>query len=104
LFYWGLDDTLDLVVILLNAGGIYLAYEITRITKGAPRGWYFVIIAFGVFLVFRASQLYFDTQTPSDTINIIEAVISIVAWVFLITGLYLLNASFRRRLKTAETS
>lgn len=104
MFYWGLDDDLAVAILVLSALSIYLAFDITRLTKGAPRGWYLIVGAFVLVFVFRATQLYLDVQSTSDLIDDVEAVISLVAGVFFVVGLLMLSSSFRRRLKAAQTS
>jgi hypothetical protein len=104
LIYWGLDDDLTVTILVLSALSIYLAFDITRVTKGAPRAWYFIISAFVVAFVFRAVQLYDDVQSPSDIINVQEAAISLIAAVLFVVGLWMLNSSFRKRLKAVQAS
>lgn len=103
MLYWGLDDDLAVVILVLSAVSIYLAYDITRLAKGAPRGWYVVIAAFVTAFIFRAVQLYFDIQSSTDIIDDVEASISIVIGVLFVIGLFMLYSSFRRQLK-AQTS
>jgi hypothetical protein len=62
LFYWGFDDYLALIILLLSALSIYYAFSITRIAKGAPRGWYVIIAALAIGFIFRVTQLYLDVQ------------------------------------------
>jgi hypothetical protein len=104
LFYWGLDDDLAVVILALSVLSIYLAFDITRPTKGAPRGWYVLIAAFVVAFMFRVAQLYYDVQSPSDIINVGEAMISLLAGVLFVVGLFMLNRSFRRRMKAISAS
>jgi hypothetical protein len=104
LFYWGLEDDLATAILVLSAISIYLAFDITRLTKGAPRGWYVIIVAFAITFVFRATQMYFDVQTPSNLIDEVEAAMSLIIGVILVVGLYMLNSSFRRRLRAEQTS
>ena len=104
MLYWGLDDYLVIATIALSIAGIYLAFEITRIAQGAPRGWYFLIAALAFLLTFRVVQLYFDVQSQSDYIDDLETSISVVAEVLLVIGLYMLNRSFRRRAKVEKSS
>ena len=104
MFYWGLDDYLALVILVLGALCIYLAFDITRITQGAPRGWYVIVGAFVVAFVFRAAQLYYDVQSPSGLIDDTEATISLLALVLFVVGLFMLNSSFRKRLKAVQVS
>jgi hypothetical protein len=104
MFYWGLDDYLAVAILVLGALSIYLAFDITRITKGAPRGWYVIVAAFVVAFVFRATQLYYDVQSPSDIIDDTEAAISLIALILFAVGLFMLNSSFRRRAKAVQVS
>lgn len=104
MFYWGLDDDLAATILALSAINIYLAFDITRLTKGAPRGWYVIIAAFVVGFVYRATQLYLDVQSASSLIDDVEASISLLVGVLFAVGLFMLDSSFRRRLKTAQTS
>jgi uncharacterized membrane protein YjjP (DUF1212 family) len=102
LLYWGFEDDLAVAVVVLSAVCIFYAFSITRVTRGAPRGWYVMIVAFVVGFVFRATQLYFDVQSPSNIIDEEEAVISLLALLLFVAGLWMLNSSFRRRMKAAE--
>jgi len=104
LFYWGLDDDLAVAILVLSALSIYFAFDITRITKGAPHGWYVVIAAFVTAFVFRATQLYFDVQSASNIIDDVEATISLIIGILFVVGLFMLDSSFRRRLKAAQAS
>jgi glycopeptide antibiotics resistance protein len=104
LFYWGLEDDLASAIMVLSALSIYLAFDIARLTKGAPRGWYVIIAAFATAFIFRATQLYFDVQSASNIIDDVEAAISLVVGILLVVGLFMLNSSFRRRLKATQTS
>ena len=103
MLYWDLEDYLALVIVMLSALCIYYALAIARVTKGAPRGWYVIIIAFTVGFVFRATQVYFDVQSPGNIINDEEAIISLVFMVLFVVGLRMLNSSFRRQLRAAQT-
>jgi hypothetical protein len=102
LFYWGLDDYLTAVILVLSALSIYYSVDITRVSRGAPRGWWFFIAAFVALLVYRATQMYLDIQTPSDIINDYEAGLSLVIGLLLLAGLVMLDRSFRRSLKTVQ--
>lgn len=99
MFYWGLDDDLVAVILAASILSIYFSYSITRVSKGAPRAWYVIIAAFAVATVYRAVQLYFDTQSPDSIVNDWEALISLVASVTLLGGLVMLKRSFQRNLE-----
>ncbi|MDG6898133.1 MAG: hypothetical protein JRN24_00200 [Nitrososphaerota archaeon] len=104
MIYWGADDDLAVVIMLLSVLSIYLAFDITRITRGAPRAWYLIIGGFIVFSVFRAVQLYFDVQSPQGIISIEEASISLFAGILFVIGLFMLDRSFRTQLRAARGS
>lgn len=103
MFYWGLDDDLAVIILALSVASIYLAFDISRLTRGAPRGWYVIVAAFMVSLIFWAAQLNFDVQSPSDIIDVVEATISIMAGILFLVGLFMLNSSFRRRLRAVQS-
>jgi hypothetical protein len=104
MFYWGLDDDLAAVSVLLSALSVYVSYDITRISKGAPRGWYLIIGAFLVFLVFRIAQLYFDSQSASDLIDDWEASLAVLTGIMLLAGLVMLDRSFKTHQKALQGS
>lgn len=104
MFYWGFNDDLSVVILVLSALNIYYGFAITRITRGAPRGWYVIVVAFVVGFVFRATQLYYDVQSLSNITDMEEAVISLLALFLFVAGLWMLNSSFRRQLKATQTS
>jgi glycopeptide antibiotics resistance protein len=104
LIYWGVDDDLTVIIIALSALSMYFAFDITRITRGAPRAWYVVIGGFVVLFVFRISQLYFDVQSSLDIINIDETTISLFAGVLFAIGLFMLARSFRSQQRAAQAS
>jgi glycopeptide antibiotics resistance protein len=99
LLYWGVDDYLVTGILVLSALSFYFSLDITKITKGAPRGWYFVMGAFALVFIFSATQLYFDIQSPADYIDDLESSILLVVGVLFVAGLYLLDSSFLRRSK-----
>jgi uncharacterized membrane protein YedE/YeeE len=103
LFYWGFEDDLALAVVLLSAVCICYSIAIIRIAEGAPRGWYVIVVAFAVGFVFRVTQLYFDVQSPSNLIDVEEAIISFLALLLFVAGLYMLNSNFKRQLKKTRT-
>ena len=104
MIYWGVDDDLAVIIIVLSALSMYLAFDITRITRGAPLAWYVVIGGFVVLFVFRISQLYFDVQSSQDIINIDETTISLFAGVLFAIGLFMLARSFRSQQRAAQAS
>lgn len=104
MIYWGLDDELVLLIIALSVLSIYFAFDITRITRGAPRAWYVVIAGFVVLFAYRVVQLYFDVQTPQDIISVEEASISLLAGALFAAGLFMLDRCFRAQQKAADGS
>jgi glycopeptide antibiotics resistance protein len=104
LIYWGVDDDLTVIIIALSALSMYFAFDITRITRGAPRAWFVIIAGFVVLFVFRVMQLYFDVQSPQDIISIEEATISLLAGVLFAAGLFMLARSFRSQQRAAQAS
>lgn len=93
-----------MAILVLSAISIYYALAITGTTKGAPRGWYVIIIAFVALFLFRAVELYYDVQSSSDIIDDAEAAISVVVGLLFVLGLLMLNRSFRRQLESAQTA
>jgi len=89
--------------LMLNAVSVYFALAIARLTNGAPRAWYVIVIGFVVLFIFWGAQLFLDVQSPSDVIHVEEAAISLLAGILFLAGLSMLNSSFRRRLKAAQT-
>jgi len=104
LIYWGIDDDLAIIILILSALSIYLSFDITRVARGAPRAWYFIIGGFAVLLLFRLVQLYFDVQSPQDIISVEEASIAIVAGLLFVIGLFMLNRNFRLHQRAAQGS
>ena len=104
MLYWGLDDYLAIGVVVLSSICIYYAYAITRITEGAPYGWYVIIAAFSVRLAYRITQLYFQVQSPGGVVDDGEAALSFVSSLLFVVGLWMLNSMFRKRLKATEKS
>jgi len=102
LIYWWAEDDLAVIDMALSALSIYFAFDITRVAKGAPRAWYFIIGGFAVFFVFRAVQLYFDVQVPADIISIEEELISLLAGILFAIGLFTLDRRFRAQQKAAQ--
>ena len=95
-------DAVSIATAALSALCIYLAYDITRITSGAPRAWYVIILAFVVLLVRRATQAYFDILSPSNDIDIGEALITLVVVALFVVGLFMLNRTFRRQIRATQ--
>jgi len=104
MLYWGLDDDLVVSILLMNLVALYVAFDITRVSKGAPRGWYVIIGAFALYLLYRGVQLYFDVQSPVNSIDTWEAFISSLASVLLLVGLVMLNRNFRSHLSSVPSS
>lgn len=102
MFYWGVDDSITFVVLVVSVLCIYYSVDIPRVTKGAPRGWQFFIAAFVVLFVYRGVQLYLDTQSTSNVIDDYEAGLSLAVGLLILAGLFLLDRSFRRQMKTVQ--
>ena len=102
LFGLSAADVVSIVIVALSALSIYLAYDITRITSGAPKAWYVIILAFAVLLVRRATQAYFDILSPSNDIDIGEAIITLVVVVLFVVGLFMLDRTFRRQIRATQ--
>ena len=101
MLYWGLDDYLAAAIIIISALSVYVSVDITRISSGAPRAWQLIILAFTAMLVYRAVQLYYDTQSESNLIDDWEALLSLIAGLLLLGGLAMLDLSFRKHSKAA---
>jgi len=97
MFYWGLDDFVAALSVIVSVGNIYFAYHITRVSQGAPRAWWFIVAGFTMLVVFRTIQLYFDTQSASDLIDDTEAMLSLTVNSLLLVGLAMLDRGFRRQ-------
>jgi hydrogenase-4 membrane subunit HyfE len=102
LFDLNAADAVSIATAALSALCIYLAYDITRITSGAPKAWYVIILAFVVLLVRRITQAYFDILSPSNDIDIGEATITLVVVVLFVIGLFMLNRTFRKQLVATQ--
>jgi hypothetical protein len=102
LVYWSLADTLAVALIAFDIGSILFAYNLTRLTGGAPKAWYLIIAAFGVLLIRTITQLYFDIQSPDNLISDTETGISLVVGILFALGLYLLLKTFQKQLKVAN--
>lgn len=86
-------------VLIVSAACLFLSYDIARVSRGPPRAWYLFMLAFAVLFVYRALELYVDTLSPAGVINDTEALVSLLANVLLLGGLWMLDLSFRRNLK-----
>jgi len=98
LVYFDWDDWLYVASIAISAMNIYVSFDITRISKGAPRGWSIIICAFFLSMAYRSVQFYLDLITPGSLLDQFEAGLSILVSLLLLVGLTLLDKSFRRRL------
>jgi hypothetical protein len=98
LVYFDWDDWLYVASITTSAMNIYVSFDITRISKGAPRGWSIIICAFILSMAYRSVQFYLDLVTPGSLIDQFEAGLSILVSLLLLVGLTMLDRSFRRRL------
>ena len=90
-----------MAILILSALSMYLAYDLTRITKGAPTAWYVIIAAFGLLFVWRATELYFDVQSASAMIDMQEAIVALFVGFLFVIGLFMMARSFRRQLKAS---
>ena len=104
MIYLGFEDVLAIAILALSVLSIYIAFDITRITRGAPRAWYVMIGGFTVLLVFRIVQLYYDVQSPQGIISVEEASISLLAGTLFVVGLLMLSRSFRAQQRAAHES
>jgi hypothetical protein len=95
-------DMVSVFIVVLSGVNAYLAYSIAKITNGAPRAWYVIIIAFIVLMAARVTQLYFDVLSPMDLIDFAEAVITLSVIILFAVGLTMLRRTFRRQLKVAK--
>jgi hypothetical protein len=91
-----------MVIVALSAICIFLSYDITRITSGAPRAWYVIILAFAVLLGSRAFEAYNDILSPTGDIDLEETLITLLVLVLFVIGLYMLDSTFRRRLRVSQ--
>jgi hypothetical protein len=104
LLYWGFAEYLSILIIVLYALGLYFAYSLTRITRGAPTAWYVIILALALLLMRRAVELYNSIQTQTSLSDTEETVLSFFVALFLSTGLLMLMRTFRRQLRVAQES
>jgi tellurite resistance protein TehA-like permease len=83
---------------------ILLAYDISKVTGKAPRGWYVIIAGTG-FLVLRSSILLasvFAGLNLSLDLNDLADVLQIVFGAFLVTGLFYFRKDFKSALKSLD--
>jgi hypothetical protein len=97
-------DVVSIVIVALSALCIYLAYDITRITSGAPKAWYVIILAFAVLLVRRATQAYLDILSPSNDVDVEEALVTLVVVALFVVGLLMLDRTFRKQVMVSQGS
>jgi hypothetical protein len=102
LLYFDSGNIVSIATAVLCAVCMYLAYDITTITAGAPKAWYVIIAAFGVLLVKRTVQAYYDILIPGSGISTDEAITTLVVIIFFAVGLYMLDQTFRRQLKVSQ--
>jgi hypothetical protein len=102
LFYFDAGSVISIIIVALSAGCIYLAYDITRITAGAPKAWYVIIAAFAVLLVKRAGQAYYDIISRTNDISLDEATTTLMVVLLFVVGLYMLNRTFRKQFKVSQ--
>ncbi len=100
---WNFADTLAVVEIAFYAFSLFLAYNLTRLTGGAPKAWYLVVAAFGVLLVREVFRLYFDIQSPENMLDDLQVGISLLVSILFSIGLYLLFKTFQRHLTIADS-
>ena len=104
MLYFDAGNVISILIVMLSAICIYLAYSITRITSGAPTAWYVIIAAFAVLLITRTVEAYYDVLSPGSGISTDEAVITLIVIVLFVVGLYMLNSTFRKQLRVAQES
>jgi RsiW-degrading membrane proteinase PrsW (M82 family) len=97
-------DDLAVVIMALTVLSAFYAFDITRIARGAPHAWYFIIGGFIVFFAYRAVDLYSDIQVPKNTLDIPESLISLLAGALFLVGLIMLDLRFRAQQKAAQGS
>jgi hypothetical protein len=102
LLYWDLADYLSVMIIVLYVVGLYAAYSLTRIARGAPAAWYVIIMALALLLLRRVVELYYDVQTNVPLFNNAETALSFFVALFLSAGLVMLTRGFRRQLRASQ--
>jgi hypothetical protein len=102
MLYWNFADDVAVAVMVFGALSMYLSYGLTRITGGAPRAWYLIILGFAVLFVRGAAELYYDVITPATTIDIGEEMILLVVVILFAIGLAMLTKTFQEHLKVAQ--
>jgi hypothetical protein len=102
LLYFTAGDIISIATAVVCAICMYVAYDITTITAGAPRAWYVIIAAFGVLLVKRTFEAYYDLLSPGSDINTDEAVMTLVMVILFATGLFMLDRTFRKQFKVSQ--
>lgn len=104
MLYFSAGNLISILITILSAICIYLAYGITRITEGAPRAWYVIVAAFTVLLVTTTIQAYYDVLSPGNDISLDESIVTLIVVVLFAIGLYMLNRTFRKQLNAALES
>ena len=102
MLYFSAANVISVLVAVLSAGCMYLAYDLTRITAGAPRAWYVMVAAFAVLFISKIVTVYYDILSPAGDIGLTEAIIALVVLVLFVVGLSMLDMTFRRRLRVSE--
>jgi hypothetical protein len=104
LLYFDIGNGMSIVIVALSALCICLAYDLTRITGGAPRAWYVIIAAFAVLSISRVIEAYFDIVSQSSDIDLGETMITLTVVVLFALGLFMLDRMFREQFKVAQDS
>ncbi|HKT21630.1 MAG TPA: hypothetical protein VJR06_03265 [Nitrososphaerales archaeon] len=86
----------------LAFAGTYVAFDIIRVTTGAPRAWYIVIAAFLTMLVHEVIRLGFAIQVQDTFEDDLDAALLLVFGLLLLSGLALLDRAFRRHSKVLQ--
>jgi hypothetical protein len=102
LLYFGFEQDLSILTIPVYALGVYYAYSLTRITRGAPAAWYVIILALVLLLLRRVVGIYPDLQAPASVSDIEETVLAFLVALLLSVGLLMLARTFRRQLKISQ--
>lgn len=104
MLYWTVADDIAVVVLVFGAASMYLSYGLRRMTGGAPRAWDVIILAFSVLFIRGVTELYFDVQTPLNTIDAEQETILLLVVILFAIGLYMLTRTFRKELIAAHES